>query len=1117
MNPRVTWSSLESSVADVDAGGRVRSYKKGTANVTATAGTVSDTAQILVQADAPATASVIIVPDNDTIPTIGGNTVLTAIVLDAAGNPVPGAVVVWSSLNPSIASVNSSGLVSGLASGLARITATNNTTADTALVWVAPAPPPASLTVTPALDSVAVAGGTKQFTATVKDASGATQSVQGIAWQSLDGSIASVDGSGKATGLSKGTARIVASYQSVADTSLFKVNLPPQSTRLEINPAADTIPSVGGNVTLTAVVYDETNSPMTASITWGSLDPTIAVITGPGQVAGVAKGIARITAKSGSLADTALVWVAPAPAGSGSTFYTEPNPMLLDQVGSMWLVIGKLDSAGVVRQVVTSFTSTNSGVVSVDANGWVKAITQGTAQIIGTYNGKKDTTDVKVGGLTTSTFRITVDLDTLDFVGDTVRLKAEAFDPSGAEILNPLVTWSSTASSIATVSGTNGIGKVTAIAAGTAKIVAKRGTFADTATIVVRAGSGGTGSVTVTISPSMDTIPAVGQTIPLAASVRDAQGNLTSNQSVTWSSLDVAYATVSSSGVVTGVASGMARIRAMQGSVGDTAWVLVAPTTASLNVTVTPKMDTIPAVNQTIQLAASVRDAQGNLTSNQSVTWSSLDLVYATVTSSGVVTGVAKGMARIRAMQGSVADTAWISVAPSTSTPPQSGLTVDLKVVRFDGGSGTILVNSGIPLPPGYLRDTQLRNLVVYVSGAEQTLYVEALKGRHPDGSIRSVQVQWRMSVPSSGTTAQLVLGPNVSRTTVDMAKTTVNYNYQQPLSTAAAALPSSPTYLTSTLIVGEISTTTFNSTWHSNFAVWGDPKYNAMMAEYYTMSGDAFVNYNYYDAVLSNFAWWVRTGNVEYWKRANYFLMPYRDGYAVPNNYGMQPHIAQIEGLETHYLLTGDAASLYGASTIATTFMGPWLPVLGDVTISWHDNRIQARILDFALTGLRLGLTTRDFAADARLALTRILSSQSADGAYRLGAHCWQDTPFMNGILNTVFIKYYTYFEQDPRIPASIKKNLDFMWSREWLAADLSFKYLEGDCPGQGGPGPAPDLNLMISNGYAWYARYSGDGTYRSKGDQIFNSGVVNAYLQGMKQFNENYHASFHYDPYRN
>jgi hypothetical protein len=217
------------------------------------------------------------------------------------------------------------------------------------------------------------------------------------------------------------------------------------------------------------------------------------------------------------------------------------------------------------------------------------------------------------------------------------------------------------------------------------------------------------------------------------------------------------------------------------------------------------------------------------------------------------------------------------------------------------------------------------------------------------------------------------------------------------------------------------------------------------------------------------------------------------------------------------HYLLTGDSESYNAVAQFGGNMMGPWLPLMGRVDIEWMEHRIHARILDIALTAYRLGVRNRDYAADARQALTAILQSQSADGGYRGAGHCFKDTPFMDGILNEALIKYYTYFEPDPRIPAAIRKNLDFLWNQQWVPSGQAFNYLEGDCPGNGGAGAAPDLNLMIANGFAWYARHSNDRSYREKGDQIFLSGVTKAWLEGQKQFNENYALSFRYLAYRN
>ena len=98
----------------------------------------------------------------------------------------------------------------------------------------------------------------------------------------------------------------------------------------------------------------------------------------------------------------------------------------------------------------------------------------------------------------------------------------------------------------------------------------------------------------------------------------------------------------------------------------------VAPTEPSLakggpgvkNVTVTPSSATI-AVNGSVQLTATASPAK----SASSFTWSTSNAAVATVTSSGLVTGVAAGTATIRATAGSVSGSSTITVV---SSPPPS-------------------------------------------------------------------------------------------------------------------------------------------------------------------------------------------------------------------------------------------------------------------------------------------------------------------------------------------------------------------------------------------------------------------------------------------------------------
>ena len=89
-------------------------------------------------------------------------------------------------------------------------------------------------------------------------------------------------------------------------------------------------------------------------------------------------------------------------------------------------------------------------------------------------------------------------------------------------------------------------------------------------------------------------------------------------------------------------------------------------------------------------------------------------------------------------------------------------------------------------------------------------------------------------------------------------------------------------------------------------------------------------------------------------------------------------------------------------------------------------------------------------------------------------------------------------------------------MWTRDWVPAKEAFMYLDGPCPGIDQEVPAPDLNNMIVNGFAWVYQQTRDTTYRNRADRVFAGGVNQAWLAGSKQFNQEYSSSFHYLAYR-
>jgi hypothetical protein len=78
-----------------------------------------------------------------------------------------------------------------------------------------------TLTISPATDFLTI-GQTETFTATVRLSNGQTQSVSAT-WQSDNSSVASIDSSGRVTGLRNGTATISASHEGLVDDRLIRV------------------------------------------------------------------------------------------------------------------------------------------------------------------------------------------------------------------------------------------------------------------------------------------------------------------------------------------------------------------------------------------------------------------------------------------------------------------------------------------------------------------------------------------------------------------------------------------------------------------------------------------------------------------------------------------------------------------------------------------------------------------------------------------------------------------------------------------------------------------------------------------------------------------------------
>jgi hypothetical protein len=124
---------------------------------------------------------------------------------------------------------------------------------------------------------------------------------------------------------------------------------------------------------------------------------------------------------------------------------------------------------------------------------------------------------------------------------------------------------------------------------------------------------------------------------------------------------------------------------------------------------------------------------------------------------------------------------------------------------------------------------------------------------------------------------------------------------------------------------------------------------------------------------------------------------------------------------------------------------------------------------------------------------------------------------PFMVGLSAEALIDYYEV-SKDPEVPWMLQLAADKMYGNPdtWDEKTESMMIVEEKKDGRITRGPAPDLNMMIAPLYGWVFQHTGDVKYRDIGDRLFASGVKRAYLDGGKQFTQNYRWSFKYLEWR-
>ncbi|HEX7981315.1 MAG TPA: Ig-like domain-containing protein [Gemmatimonadaceae bacterium] len=515
-------------------------------------------------------------------------------------------------------------------------------------------PQVASIVVTPAASTLAL-NAQLPLQAQVQDGSGTAVPGAAITWTVQDPKIVSVSAAGVVTALALGSSQVAANSLGKSGIATITVTRTPVASVVLLPTQASV--AIGATVQLSASALDAGGGTLTdRAIIWTTSNPGIATVNASGLVTGVAAGSTTITAASEGKTSTSTVTVS---QGAVASVDITPASLSLQVGQTQQLVASAKDGRGNVLTGKTVVWASDNLAVATVNGGSVLARSAGTAKITATVDGVSGKSDVSVTAVPIQSVSVSPPALSLA-VGQTASLSATVVDAGGNTVSNPSVAWSSRDPAVASVNPNTGV--VTAVSVGSTTIDATSGGKKGSSTVTVTPPP----IASITISPSSSNASA-GQVVTLAATVRDAAGNLVTGSTVTWTSSDVQVAAPSSTGKLTADVStskaGGATITATIGGVSGTATITVTPgAVATVNVTA-PSSNL--KVGNTMQLTATAYDSKGNTVPNQTFFWSSSNTNNATVDANGLVTGKRSGSVTIKAqtaLLGGKSDSVTISV-----------------------------------------------------------------------------------------------------------------------------------------------------------------------------------------------------------------------------------------------------------------------------------------------------------------------------------------------------------------------------------------------------------------------------------------------------------------------
>ena len=591
---------------------------------------------------------------------------------------------------------------------------------------------------------------------------------QDVTWKSSNTKVATVDSSGNVTAVGNGTCKITATTTDGYNKSgSSDVTVDIKAGSINLDKTSLDITNLGVKEKLKADV-SPSFSTINRPVKWSSSDTNVATVDDDGNVTSVGGGICKITATTADGTNLSASCDVSVGIKVQSINFNISRYTISDTAQSP-LFKPIISPSNATKKGVT-WSSSNTKIATVNANGAVSPVGNGTCKITAT------TTD---GTNLSASIDIIVDIKakSISFSSTSYKITDKAQTPSFTpKILpentaNKNVTWKSSDTSIATVSSTTGA--IKAVSNGTCKITAttKDGTNLSASMDIIvdiKAKS-------VALDKTSMQITSKNSINKLVATVTPSQAS----QKVAWSSSNGKIATVDSKGRVKAVSNGKCKIIATTTDGTNR--------TASCDVTVDIKFVTgisfdfnsytITNVNQTPVFRPNITPSDAE---DKNVRWSSSNTKVATVSSSGVIKAAGNGTCKITA-----------TTTDGTNLSASFNITVNIKATKITMDKTKIELTTG--------KETEK-----ITSSIEPSIANKAVKYTSSNTSIATVSSDGVVTAAGSGTcriiatttdgsklTASCDVTVNIKTTGMKLDKTNYTFNKAETIKINPVITPS--------------------------------------------------------------------------------------------------------------------------------------------------------------------------------------------------------------------------------------------------------------------------------------------------------------------------------------